>query len=109
MAKLLLDRMDDHSYTTAYKMLTGGELECDTAVRPVTIAALHGAAIPAYLTVPPGKKFSKGLPAVVLPHGGPSDRDVWGFDWLPQFLAARGYAALQPNYRGSAGTTAMRG
>jgi dipeptidyl aminopeptidase/acylaminoacyl peptidase len=40
---------------------------------------------------------------VVLPHGGPSARDEWGFDWLPQFLAARGYAVIQPNYRGSSG------
>jgi dipeptidyl aminopeptidase/acylaminoacyl peptidase len=40
---------------------------------------------------------------VVLPHGGPSARDEWGFDWLAQFLAHQGYAVLQPNYRGSAG------
>jgi dipeptidyl aminopeptidase/acylaminoacyl peptidase len=39
----------------------------------------------------------------VLPHGGPSSRDEWGFDWLAQYLAAKGYAVLQPNYRGSAG------
>jgi len=38
-----------------------------------------------------------------MPHGGPSSRDEWGFDWLAQFLAARGYAVIQPNYRGSAG------
>jgi dipeptidyl aminopeptidase/acylaminoacyl peptidase len=43
------------------------------------------------------------LPAIVLPHGGPSARDEWGFDWLAQFFAARGYAVLQPNFRGSAG------
>jgi dipeptidyl aminopeptidase/acylaminoacyl peptidase len=58
--------------------------------------------IPAYLTLPPGKA-AKGLPAVVLPHGGPSSRDEWGFDWLAQFLAARGYAVIQPNFRGSGG------
>ena len=40
---------------------------------------------------------------MVLPHGGPSSRDEWSFDWLAQFLAARGYAVIQPNYRGSAG------
>jgi len=39
----------------------------------------------------------------VLPHGGPSERDEWGFDWLPQFFAARGFAVLQPNFRGSSG------
>jgi dipeptidyl aminopeptidase/acylaminoacyl peptidase len=38
-----------------------------------------------------------------MPHGGPSDRDSWGFDWLPQFYAARGFAVLQPEYRGSSG------
>lgn len=38
-----------------------------------------------------------------MPHGGPSARDEWGFDWMAQFFAARGYAVLQPNYRGSAG------
>ncbi|MDG6078397.1 S9 family peptidase [Erythrobacter litoralis] len=69
---------------------------------PVTYTASDGTRIPAYLTLPPGSD-GKGLPAVVLPHGGPAARDEWGFDWLPQFFAARGYAVLQPNYRGSAG------
>jgi dipeptidyl aminopeptidase/acylaminoacyl peptidase len=39
----------------------------------------------------------------VLPHGGPGYRDEWGFDWLPQFFASRGYVVLQPNFRGSTG------
>jgi dipeptidyl aminopeptidase/acylaminoacyl peptidase len=72
------------------------------SVRPVVVAAADGTPVPAYLTTPPGKQ-AKNLPAVVLPHGGPSSRDEWGFDWLAQYLAARGYAVLQPNYRGSAG------
>lgn len=71
-------------------------------VKAVTIPAPDGAQIPGYLTLPPGRD-AKGLPAVVLPHGGPSARDEWGFDWISQFLAARGYAVLQPQYRGSAG------
>lgn len=71
-------------------------------VKPISVKAGDGTTIPAYLTLPPGKP-GKGLPAVVLPHGGPSSRDEWGFDWLAQFLAARGYAVIQPNYRGSAG------
>jgi dipeptidyl aminopeptidase/acylaminoacyl peptidase len=71
-------------------------------VKPITVAAPDGAQIPAYLTLPPGKE-AKNLPAVVLPHGGPSSRDEWGFDFLSQFLAARGYAVIQPQYRGSAG------
>ncbi|HUG45907.1 MAG TPA: S9 family peptidase, partial [Sphingomicrobium sp.] len=71
-------------------------------VKSVTIPAPDGVQIPAYLTLPPGRD-AKGLPAIVLPHGGPSSRDYWGFDWLAQFFAARGYAVLQPQYRGSAG------
>jgi len=71
-------------------------------VRSVTYPAADGTMIPAYLTLPPGRE-ARGLPAVVLPHGGPSARDEWGFDWLAQFLANQGYAVLQPNYRGSAG------
>jgi dipeptidyl aminopeptidase/acylaminoacyl peptidase len=58
--------------------------------------------VAAYLTMPAGGP-QKGLPAIVLPHGGPSARDEWGFDWLAQYYASRGYAVLQPNYRGSSG------
>lgn len=72
------------------------------AMTPVTFPASDGTQIPGYLTLPPGSA-GKNLPAIVLPHGGPSARDEWGFDWLVQFFAARGYAVLQPNYRGSAG------
>ena len=72
------------------------------SVRSLSYAAADGTKIPAYLTIPPGSN-GKGLPAVVLPHGGPSSRDEWGFDWLAQFFAARGYAVIQPNYRGSSG------
>jgi dipeptidyl aminopeptidase/acylaminoacyl peptidase len=71
-------------------------------VKTVTITAADGAQIPGYLTLPPGKA-AKNLPAVILPHGGPASRDRKGFDWLTQFIAARGYAVLQPEYRGSAG------
>lgn len=71
-------------------------------MKPVTYQAADGTAIPAYLTLPAGGP-AKGLPAIVMPHGGPSARDEWGFDWLVQYFAARGYAVLQPNYRGSSG------
>lgn len=70
---------------------------------PIEFPAADGTAIPGYLTLPPGVENPKGLPAIVLPHGGPSARDEWGFDWLVQFFAARGYAVLQPNFRGSSG------
>ena len=71
--------------------------------RPVSYPAADGTVVPGYLTLPPGKDDAKGLPAIVMPHGGPGARDEWGFDWLAQYFAARGYAVLQPNFRGSAG------
>jgi acetyl esterase/lipase len=72
-------------------------------VKPISYPAADGVMIPAYLTLPAGTTDAHGLPAIVMPHGGPSARDDWGFDWLAQFYAARGYAVLQPNYRGSSG------
>jgi dipeptidyl aminopeptidase/acylaminoacyl peptidase len=72
-------------------------------VKPITYKAADGTTIPAYLTLPPGAESAKGLPAIVMPHGGPASRDEWGFDWLAQFFTNRGYAVLQPNYRGSSG------
>lgn len=72
-------------------------------VQAISYPAADGVMIPAYLTLPPGAANAKGLPAIVLPHGGPSARDEWGFDWLSQFFAARGFAVLQPNFRGSSG------
>jgi dipeptidyl aminopeptidase/acylaminoacyl peptidase len=71
-------------------------------VQSVRYSAADGTMIPAYLTLPP-EGPRKGLPAIVMPHGGPSARDEWGFDWLAQFFAARGYAVIQPNFRGSSG------
>jgi hypothetical protein len=66
-------------------------------MKPVTYKAADGTPVPAYLTLPPGSN-GKNLPAIVMPHGGPSARDEWGFDWLAQYFANRGYAVLQPNY-----------
>jgi dienelactone hydrolase len=61
-----------------------------------------GLEIPAYLTIPNGVQ-PKGLPVVVFPHGGPWARDGWGYNGGTQFLANRGYAVLQPNFRASTG------
>jgi dienelactone hydrolase len=69
---------------------------------PITYPAADGTPIPAYLTLPLGSS-GKHIPAIVMPHGGPDSRDSWGFDWLVQFFAARGYAVLQPEFRGSTG------
>ncbi|WP_313335544.1 alpha/beta fold hydrolase [Sphingobium yanoikuyae] len=73
------------------------------AMKPVQYKAQDGTVIPAYLTLPPGKEDAKGLPAIVMPHGGPESRDEWGFDWLVQYYAARGFAVIQPQFRGSFG------
>ncbi len=54
---------------------------------PVSYRAADGTEIPAYLTLPPGSD-GKSLKALVMPHGGPSSRDEWGFDWLAQFFRA---------------------
>src|SRR6202012_5146186 len=63
-------------------------------------AAADGLTIPAYLTLPKGRD-AKALPLVVLPHGAVDGHDALGFNWLAQALASRGYAVLQPQFRGS--------
>jgi dipeptidyl aminopeptidase/acylaminoacyl peptidase len=73
------------------------------SVKPIHYQAADGTLIPGYLTLPPGVDTPKDLPAIVMPHGGPSTRDYWGFNWLTQFYASRGFAVLQPNFRGSRG------
>ena len=86
-------------------LVTRSELEGVTLARVKSISyrAADGEVVPGYLTLPPGMENAKGLPAIVLPHGGPAARDEWGFDWLSQYYASRGFAVLQPNFRGSAG------
>lgn len=70
---------------------------------PVRYKSSDGLEIPAYLTIPQGSS-GKNLPVVVLVHGGPKGpRDFWGYDPEAQFLANRGYAVLQPNFRASGG------
>ena len=72
------------------------------SMRPVKYKSSDGLEIPAYLTLPKGGA-EKGLPLVVFPHGGPWARDNWGYNTFAQFWANRGYAVLQPNFRGSTG------
>ncbi len=70
-------------------------------VRTIRYKARDGLEIAAVLTLPRGK--SSKLPLIVMPHGGPFARDSEAWDWQAQFLADRGYAVIQPNYRGSSG------
>ena len=73
-----------------------------TEMKPVTYTSRDGLTIHGYLTLPKGKA-AKNLPVVVNPHGGPWYRDQWGFNPEVQFLASRGYAVFQMNFRGSTG------
>lgn len=71
-------------------------------MKPVTFKSRDGIIIHGYLTLPKGRE-AQNLPLVVNPHGGPWLRNKWGFNPETQFLANRGYAVLQVNYRGSEG------
>lgn len=71
-------------------------------MKPIAYQSRDGLTIHGYLTLPLGLKPEK-LPVVINPHGGPWARDRWGFNPEAQFLANRGYAVLQMNFRGSTG------
>lgn len=71
-------------------------------VKTISYTARDGMKLNAVLTVPAGRE-ARNLPLIVLPHGGPRARDDESWDFWTQFLADRGYAVLQPNYRGSTG------
>lgn len=70
--------------------------------KPYHFKSSDGLDIPAYLTLPKGLP-AKNLPLIVFPHGGPWARDFFGYDTFAQYLSNRGYAVLQPNFRGSTG------
>lgn len=71
-------------------------------VQTISYKARDGLPMRAVLTLPKGIA-AKNLPLILLPHGGPAARDSEDWDWWVQFLAARDYAVVQPNYRGSTG------
>jgi dipeptidyl aminopeptidase/acylaminoacyl peptidase len=115
--KRFIVRVDSATLGPAYALVDlggrtatwlGGEyqgLSTDGDVSPkraIHFKARDGLELNGYLTAPRGAA-QKGLPLVVLPHGGPAARDMPGFDWWAQAMASRGYAVLQVNYRGSSG------
>ncbi len=72
-------------------------------MRPISLTARDGTPLHGYITIPKGSD-GKNLPLILNPHGGPhGPRDYWGFNPEVQFLANRGYAVLQINFRGSGG------
>jgi len=91
----------EHQYTRRPQLKEIENYLCP--MQSITYKSSDGLEIPAYLTLPAGPD-STNLPMVVLVHGGPKGpRDYWGFDSRVQFLANRGYAVLQPNFRASGG------
>lgn len=72
-------------------------------MEPISFTSRDNLDIHGYLTYPTTTDNHKNLPVVILVHGGPWVRDTWGFDTVAQFLANRGYACLQINYRASSG------
>jgi dipeptidyl aminopeptidase/acylaminoacyl peptidase len=100
-ARYLFDRKTK-ALTLQYKVRERIPRQHMASMKAIRYKSSDGLEIPAFLTLPKGVT-ARGLPLVVLPHGGPWARDSWGFGNLNQFLANRGYAVLQPNFRSSTG------
>ena len=98
---VLFDRKA-HMLTPQFKIWEKLPRQDLTEMKSVTYKSSDGLEIPAYLTLPKGIP-AKNLPTLVIPHGGPWGRDLWGYNPLAQFFANRGYAVLMPNFRGSTG------
>jgi dipeptidyl aminopeptidase/acylaminoacyl peptidase len=99
--KYLFDRATK-KLTLQYRIREKIPREHLAEMKAIRYKSSDGLEIPAFLTLPKGVE-PKNLPVVVNPHGGPWARDSWGYDSYAQFMANRGYAVLQPNFRGSTG------
>jgi dipeptidyl aminopeptidase/acylaminoacyl peptidase len=97
----LFDR-ESEELTRLYRSRPDLPSEHLASMKAIEYEARDGLTIPAYLTLPKGVE-AKNLPVIVFPHGGPWARDTWGYNSFAQFFANRGYAVLQPNFRGSTG------
>ncbi len=97
----LFDR-EAQSLTKLYESRPEIPSEHLAEMKAIEYQARDGRTIPAYLTLPKGVEH-ENLPVVIYPHGGPWSRDTWGYSGYAQFFANRGYAVLQPNFRGSTG------
>jgi dipeptidyl aminopeptidase/acylaminoacyl peptidase len=99
-ALLDLEKNSLRILTSAAPWLKGRPLR---PMQPMNFRTRDGVKLEGYLTLPDGASTDNRVPLVVLAHGGPWVRDNANFSPEVQFLASRGYAVLQPNYRGSAG------
>ena len=97
----LFDRKSKN-LSTLYKVREKLDRAALSPMKPVRYKSSDGLDIQAYLTIPKGSS-GKNLPVVMYIHGGPWGRDMWGYHSYAQFLANRGYAVLQPNFRASTG------
>lgn len=88
--------------TLQYRIFDKLPREHMATMKAVSYKSSDGLEIPAFLTLPKGLE-ARNLPMIVFPHGGPWARDSWGYNPYAQFLANRGYAVLQPNFRSSVG------
>jgi dipeptidyl aminopeptidase/acylaminoacyl peptidase len=93
---------DNHKAEVLFTNMPKLEKYTLARMKPISYKSRDGLTIHGYLTTPVGRD-PKNLPAVLLVHGGPWGRDSWGFNSLAQWLANRGYAVLEVNFRGSAG------
>lgn len=94
--------MDRHSIEPLVARMPWLEPTRLAEMKPIEYQSRDGLTIHGYLTLPPGRD-PKNLPVIINPHGGPWARDSWGYNPEIQFLASRGYAVLQMNFRGSTG------
>ncbi len=101
-ASVYLVDMENESVELLYRVRPEIDSEQMAEMRPIRYTARDGLEIPGYLTVPNGVE-PENLAVVALIHGGPWARDTWGFRSQVQFLANRGYAVFQPNFRASTG------
>ncbi len=97
----LFDR-DSRALTFQYRPRPELPVEHMSPMQVISYPSSDGLEIPAYLTIPKGVE-AKNLPLLVVPHGGPWARDMWGYNAYAQFWSNRGYAVLQMNFRGSTG------
>jgi len=95
---------NNNSITELAQVYPGLGLDQLGAVSVVDYQARDGMDLNGYLVLPPGTSMDDGpFPLVLNPHGGPQSRDYINFDGLRQFIATRGYAVFEPNFRGSTG------
>ncbi|WP_331079555.1 S9 family peptidase [Daejeonella sp.] len=94
--------IDDDKLVKLSDVNSSLKIENMAEMKPISYKTRDGLTVYGYLTLPRGMP-PKNLPVVVMPHGGPDTRNSWGYNSEVQFLASRGYAVFQVNFRGSKG------